>query len=136
MQRAVIVGCGLGGVVIARYLAEKNIQVIIWEKRNHIGVNMYDYVDDLGSPLFKNDYEPYTVKRWGVSSDKIDTSVLKRVLIRFSYDVGYFDDFYQVMPMHLFTYFFEKLLDHPNISLELNKDTFSFEDRVIRVNGM
>ena len=52
-------------------------------------------------------------------SDTIDPSVLKRVPLRFSYDEGYFDDPYQAMPVHSFTHFFENLLDHPNIQVEL-----------------
>jgi len=41
-----IVGCGLSGVVIAERIAnELNGKVTIIEKRNHIGGNCYDYVD-------------------------------------------------------------------------------------------
>lgn len=72
--------------------------------------------------LFRNDYAPYTAKQWGVSPEKIDPSVLARVPLRFSYDVGYFDDPYQVMPVHSFTRFFENLLNHPNIHVELGQD--------------
>lgn len=210
-----VIGCGLSGAVIARRLAEQGKQVVIWERRNHIGGNMYDYVDQHGflvqkygphtfhtkqkhlfdymcqyeswedykltcgavwdktytpTPfnfttidtfypkdqaallkekltvafsgrntatvvevlehpdpdirgyaeyLFQNDYAPYTAKQWGVSPNEIDPSVLKRVPLRFSYDVGYFDDDYQVMPTHSFTHFFENLLNHPNIQVEL-----------------
>lgn len=46
---ALVVGCGIVGSVIARYLAEeKNMNVVIWERRNHIGGNIYDYVDEYG----------------------------------------------------------------------------------------
>ena len=41
-----IVGCGLSGAVIARHLAEKGKKVEIWERRDHIGGNMYDYPRD------------------------------------------------------------------------------------------
>lgn len=215
MERCLVVGCGLSGAVIARELAEKGKKVVIWERRDHIGGNMYDYVDDHGflvqkygphafhtkkkelydymcrfaswreykltcgavwggkytpTPfnfttidtfypkekaellkaklhqafegrefatvvevlehpdpdirgyaeyLFQNDYAPYTAKQWGVSPSKIDLSVLKRVPLRFSYDEGYFDDTYQVMPERSFTSFFENLLDHQNIQVEL-----------------
>ena len=72
--------------------------------------------------LFDKDYSLYTAKQWGVSASEIDPSVLKRVPLRFSYDVGYFDDIYQVMPKISYTNFFENLLNHENITVELNKD--------------
>ena len=37
-----VVGAGLSGGVIARVLAEHGNQVIIWDRRNHIGGNMHD----------------------------------------------------------------------------------------------
>jgi len=214
-EDALVVGCGLCGAVIARELAERGKRVVIWERRAHIGGNMYDYVDEHGflvqkygphtfhtkkkelydymcrfgswqeykltcgavwdgrytpTPfnfttintffpteqaekiknklreafadrefasvvealehpdpdirgyaefLFQNDYAPYTAKQWGVSPKEIDPGVLKRVPLRFSYDEGYFDDPYQVMPERSFTCFFENLLNHPNIHVEL-----------------
>mmetsp|Transcript_21504 Transcript_21504/g.31998 ORF Transcript_21504/g.31998 Transcript_21504/m.31998 type:complete len:431 (+) Transcript_21504:61-1353(+) len=43
----VIVGCGLSGVVIARRFAEEQkLRCLIVEKRNHIGGNCYDYIDE------------------------------------------------------------------------------------------
>ena len=210
-----VICCGLSGAVVARHLAEQGRQVTIWERRDHVGGNMYDYVDEHGflvqkygphtfhtkkkelydymcrfgrwqdykltcgaawggkytpTPfnfttidtfyptekaellkeklkkafsgrdtatvvevlahpdedirgyaefLFQNDYAPYTAKQWGVSPSEIDPSVLKRVPLRFSYEEGYFDDPYQVMPEQSFTHFFQNLLDHPNIHVEL-----------------
>lgn len=54
----IIVGCGLTGAVIARVLAEAGISVKIWERREHIGGNMYDYVDEHGFLVQK--YGPHT----------------------------------------------------------------------------
>lgn len=213
---ALVIGCGLTGAVVARFLAEElNKMVVIWERRNHIGGNMYDYYDEhnilvhkygphtfhttkknlfdymcrfaewdeykltcmayvngkftptpfnfqtiddyydveeaddlkqrikkvfngrqtanvlevlncndekvraYAQFLFDNDYSLYTAKQWGVSAKEIDSSVLKRVPLRFSYDVGYFDDEYQVMPAKSYTEFFTNLLNHPNISVQL-----------------
>lgn len=46
---AIIVGSGFAGSVCARELAEKaNKRVLIIEKRNHIGGNMYDELDESG----------------------------------------------------------------------------------------
>ena len=217
-----IVGCGLTGSVIARQLAERGKQVEIWERRNHIGGNLYDYVDEHGflvqkygphafhtakkelydyvcrfgqwqeyhltcgavwdgkytptpfnystidtfypreqaarlkeklqkafpmrefatvvevlrhpdpeirsyaAYLFEKDYAPYTAKQWGISPEEIDPSVLERVPLRFSYAEGYFSDPYQIMPVHSYTHFFEKLLDHPNIAVRLNMDALAY----------
>lgn len=234
MEKVLIIGAGLSGAVIARYLAEKGQQVDIWEKRSHIAGNMYDYEDDHGflvqkygphtfhtkkrelyeymcryedwqdykltcgavwdgkytpTPfnfttidtfypeekaeelkkhlllafkgrstatvvevlgnedplvreyaefLFRNDYAPYTAKQWGVSPEEIDPSVLARVPLRFSYNVGYFDDPYQVMPVHSFTSFFENLLHHSNIHVELGQDALKqleIKDNQVTVDG-
>lgn len=233
-MRALVIGCGLCGSVIARHLAEKGVQVEIWDRRNHIGGNMYDHrdehgfliqdygphtfhtkdkslyeymcrfatwkpykltcgavwnnkytptpfnfttidtfyskekaealktklqaayagqptatvVDVLQNPdadirgyaeyLFQNDYAPYTAKQWGVSPSEIDPSVLKRVPLRFSYDVGYFDDAYEAMPAESFTAFFEKLLNHPNIQVKLGVEALEHlqvEQDVLKLDG-
>lgn len=56
---AIVVGCGLSGAVIARCLAEKmNKKVVIWDRRNHIGGNMYDYVNEAG--ILVHMYGPHT----------------------------------------------------------------------------
>ena len=43
-----IVGSGIVGCVIARELAENGDDVTIWERRNHIGGNVYDEIDEHG----------------------------------------------------------------------------------------
>ena len=53
-----IIGCGLCGAVVARELAERGHSVEIWERRGHIGGNMYDYVDKHGFLVQK--YGPHT----------------------------------------------------------------------------
>ncbi len=48
-KKALIIGCGITGSVIARYLAENcDYEITIWERRNHIGGNLYDYTDPYG----------------------------------------------------------------------------------------
>lgn len=231
-----VIGCGLSGAVVARFLAEEcNKKVVIWDKRNHIAGNMYDFKDEHGilvhkygphtfhtkekylydyicrfakwkeyklncmahidgkftptpfnfetidefyndeyayklkeeinkvfgnrkvAPvlellksdniiikeyaqfLFDKDYSLYTAKQWGIPANEVDTSILKRVPIRFSYDVGYFDDEYQVMPVNSYKEFFENILSHENIKVELNKDALNYikisEDNKILVDG-
>lgn len=54
----IVVGCGLSGSVAARELAERGKKVIILEKRNHIGGNMYDEVDE--NRILVQKYGPHT----------------------------------------------------------------------------
>ena len=79
-------------------------------------------VHDYAQFLFDNDYSLYSAKQWGVSPSEIDPCILKRVPLRFNYEIGYFDDEYQVMPHISFTAFFERLLMHPNITIKLNTE--------------
>ena len=59
-----VVGCGLTGSVIARELAECGKKVGIWERRGHIGGNMYDYIDRHGFLVQK--YGPHTFHTRGI----------------------------------------------------------------------
>ncbi len=47
-EKYYIVGSGIVGCVLARELAEKGAQIIIWERRNHLGGNIYDFTDEHG----------------------------------------------------------------------------------------
>lgn len=53
-----VVGAGLCGAAIARELAERGKTVAIYDRRNHIGGNMYDYRDEHGILVHK--YGPHT----------------------------------------------------------------------------
>ena len=57
MGKYLIVGCGLTGSVFGRELAETGHQVTIWDRRDHIGGNMYDYRDEHGIIVHK--YGPH-----------------------------------------------------------------------------
>lgn len=52
-----IVGCGLSGATCARLLADRGYRVLIIDKRNHIGGNIYDYYNDAGILVHK--YGPH-----------------------------------------------------------------------------
>ncbi|OPJ63289.1 UDP-galactopyranose mutase [Clostridium oryzae] len=52
-----IVGCGLSGVTAGRILAENGNKVLIIDKRNHVGGNVYDYYNEAGILIHK--YGPH-----------------------------------------------------------------------------
>lgn len=45
-KKAIIFGAGISGSTLARYLAENNYLVTIYEKNNFVGGNCFDFVDD------------------------------------------------------------------------------------------
>lgn len=45
-ERILIVGCGFAGATIANILANNNYSVTIIDKRNHIGGNSYDFINE------------------------------------------------------------------------------------------
>lgn len=48
MKKYYIIGTGIVGCVIAQELAKNGNQIEMWERRNHIGGNLYDYTDEHG----------------------------------------------------------------------------------------
>ena len=231
-----IIGCGFAGAVVAREMAEKNKRVHIIEKRNHIGGNCYDCLDEYGvlvhqygphifhtnsdevyeflskytewydyqhevvgnvygniipipfnlntleivygkekgeklkkelidtygmnarvpimelrksesegikeiaEYVYQNIFLKYTMKQWNQTPEEVDQSVTARVPVLVSYDNRYFQDKYQGMPKEGYTKLFENLLDHPLISVELNKDAknvleFDFNHNKILYEG-
>lgn len=47
-MECLVIGAGLSGCIVARELTEKGKEVGIWERRDHIGGNLYDYRDKYG----------------------------------------------------------------------------------------
>ena len=57
MKRVLVVGCGFSGATIARELAENNCDVTIIDKRDHIGGNAFDFINEHGIRIHK--YGPH-----------------------------------------------------------------------------
>lgn len=198
-----IVGAGFAGSVCARQLADAGKRVLIIDKRDHIGGNAYDYVNEhgvrihkygphifhtnsdkvfawlsrftewrpyehrvlasvegklvpfpinlttlemlglegergddtithpanaeeqclqrVGRKLYELFFEGYTTKMWGCHPRELDASVTARIPVRWdSRDDRYFTDKHQAMPRDGYTAMFERMLDHPNIKVDLS----------------
>ena len=79
----------------------------------------------LGEFVFENVFVHYTAKQWGMPVEQVDTSVINRVPVVLGYDDRYFRDPIQMMPEQGFTPLFEAMLDHENITVELDTDARS-----------
>ena len=79
-------------------------------------------VSKVGRELYEKFFRGYTRKQWGVDPSELDKSVTARVPTRTNRDDRYFGDTFQAMPKHGYTRMFERMLDHPNISVMLQTD--------------
>ena len=222
----VIVGCGLSGIVIAERIAnELKEEVLVIDRRSHIGGNIYDYQEkgitihqygphifhtkeksiweyvqkfsefntfqltvtawingkavpvpfnfnsmeilfphfmcekiekklierfgyDVKVPIlelrkeddpdlqfladfvYKNVFEGYTLKQWGLKPEKIDPTVTARVPVFVGRDDRYFQDAYQGIPLKGYTQMAQNMLSNPLIKVQLNTDWDSLKDTV------
>lgn len=79
-------------------------------------------VSKVGWDLYEKLFRNYTRKQWGKDPSELDALVTARIPVRTNRDDRYFTDRYQVMPKHGYTRMFENMLDHTNISIELDCD--------------
>jgi len=75
----------------------------------------------LGRDLYEAFFKGYTIKQWGVDPKELPASVLKRLPVRFNYDDNYYSKKHQGIPLHGYTEVIRSILDHPKISISLNK---------------
>lgn len=75
----------------------------------------------VGPDLYEAFFKGYTIKQWGLHPSALPASILKRLPVRFNYDDNYFFHRFQGMPEQGYTAMIEGILDHPGITVELNR---------------
>lgn len=89
--------------------------------------------------LFEKDYSLYTSKQWGIKPSEVDSSVLKRVPIEFSYKDNYFYDKFEGIPQNGFMQLIMNLINSTNITTIKNTDAIihiSFKDDAIYYDNL
>lgn len=79
--------------------------------------NSSEDVKGIADYVYENIFLHYTMKQWGQTPEEISPEVTGRVPVVISCDNSYFGDKYQGMPKDGYTSMFEKMLDHPSITL-------------------
>ena len=72
--------------------------------------------------IYKNIYKNYTLKPWNTPIEKLDNSIVSRVPIYINFNKNYFQDKFQATPYSGYTKLIENILNHKNITIELNTD--------------
>jgi UDP-galactopyranose mutase len=102
------------------------------EPREPIKTSEDVVLNSVGRDLCDKFFRGYTRKQWGLDLSELAAGVAARIPTRTSDDDRYFSDRFQAMPQDGYTAMFERLLDHPNISVRTGlayEDVASTVDR-------
>ncbi|HVM29470.1 MAG TPA: UDP-galactopyranose mutase [Candidatus Limnocylindrales bacterium] len=89
-------------------------------------------VGAVGRELYELFFRGYTRKQWGLDPSQLDASVTARIPTRTNEDDRYFADRFQAMPLHGYTAMFERMLDHPRITVRTGVDMADVSPRSYR----
>ena len=125
-------GRALGDKLMAAYGAERKVTIL------ELRQNSDPEIRQVADYVYEHVFVHYTMKQWGQTPEEIDPNTTARVPVFLSRDDRYFQDACQGMPLEGYTPMFEKMLDHPNITVELGVDALARLDLsgdVLRVDG-
>ncbi|GGL50631.1 UDP-galactopyranose mutase [Sporolactobacillus putidus] len=86
----------------------------------------------IGTDIYEKLIKGYTEKQWGRKATELPAFIIKRLPVRFTYDNNYFNDKYQGIPIGGYTQIVEKMLESPNIDLELGADFFDRKEEYMQ----
>lgn len=86
----------------------------------------------VGTDIYEKLIKYYTEKQQGKKCTELPAFIIRRLPVRFTYDNNYFNDVYQGIPIGGYTQIIEKMLNHPNIVVELNTDFFERKESYLR----
>ncbi|ACO34633.1 UDP-galactopyranose mutase [Acidobacterium capsulatum ATCC 51196] len=99
------------------------------EPREPIRTSEDVVLSSVGRDLCDKFFRGYTRKQWGLDLSELAALVAARIPVRTNTDDRYFTDSFQKMPKEGYTKMFARMLDHPNIRIEVGTDFASVRDR-------
>ena len=79
----------------------------------------------VGRSLYEAFVKEYNEKHWGRKPTELPAYIITRLPVRYTYNVGYYNDRWEGIPVGGYGAIFNKLLHHPNIEIRLNADYFA-----------
>jgi UDP-galactopyranose mutase len=92
------------------------------EPREAMRTSEDSVVAKVGRDLYERLFRGYTRKQWDLDPSQLHASVCARIPVRANDDERYFGDSFQQMPANGYTAMFERILDHPNITVRTGVD--------------
>lgn len=87
-------------------------------------------LSSVGKDLCDLFFRGYTKKQWGLDLSELSAGVAARIPTRTNDDDRYFTDQYQLMPIDGYGAMFNRMLDHPLISVQCDIDYFEIKNTV------
>jgi UDP-galactopyranose mutase len=103
----------IGKLLIDSYGMDKKVPILTLRESDN------QHVREFAAFVYDNVFDRYTRKQWALGPGDLSPSVTARVPVLIGYDDRYFQDKHQAMPSEGYTALFARLLDHPNITVEL-----------------
>jgi UDP-galactopyranose mutase len=106
------------------YGEEETAAYLAWvaEPRDAMHTSEDSVVAKVGRDLYERLFRGYTRKQWDLDPSQLHASVCARIPVRANDDDRYFNDSFQKMPADGYTVMFERMLDHPNITVQTGVD--------------
>jgi UDP-galactopyranose mutase len=109
-------GLNLDEAGVAAYLEQ------VREPREPLRSSEDVVLNSVGHDLCEKFFRGYTRKQWGLDLSELSAGVAARIPTRCNDDDRYFTDRFQAMPAEGYTAMFQRMLDHPNIEVQLGVD--------------
>ena len=106
-----------------------------WVEKNRYKINSPANFEEqalaiLGHELYHKFIRGYTLKQWETNPTELPASVARRLPFRTNYNDRYYNDKYEGIPVDGYTPIFERMLDNPSITVNLNTDWNSVRDSI------
>ncbi len=113
------------------YGEEETAAYLAWvaEPREALHTSEDSVVAKVGRDLYERLFRGYTRKQWDLDPSQLHASVCARIPVRSGDDDRYFTDSFQRMPADGYTVMFERMLDHPNITVQTGIEYAEVEQR-------
>jgi UDP-galactopyranose mutase len=76
----------------------------------------------IGRPLYEAFIRGYTYKQWQTDPAELPAEIITRLPVRYTFNNRYFGDTHEGLPADGYTAWLERMIDHPNIEVQLGTD--------------
>lgn len=87
----------------------------------------------IGRPLYEAFIKGYTIKQWEKDPTLLSPDIITRLPVRYNYNLRYFSDAYEGLPLNGYGQLFGRLLEHKNIQVSLKTEWTARRDQPHRL---